>query len=192
MHFFENLFGNHTKTQHSAVTNTPALESLEDLKANMPAMDLFVDNEAPQVQAPERPMTKDNISTFLNRNYKGMGINDGYEYHSNETLAIGKSKIRSEFQLLIDQMIEEKSERRLQLRMMLVNIERISDETSRNLELTVAELNDSIALLKTQKELSAENEGWVMNAIHGYHQGFVQGLNDYVAGENLLNSIKNI
>jgi predicted alpha/beta hydrolase family esterase len=89
-------------------------------------------------------------------------------------------------------MIEEKSERRLQLRMMLVNIERISDETSRNLELTVAELNDSIALLKTQKELSAENEGWVMNAIHGYHQGFVQGLNDYVAGENLLNSIKNI
>lgn len=192
MSFFENLFGNHTKNQNSAVTNAAAPESLEDSKKNTPSMDLFVDNEAPQILAPERSISKDNISTFLNRNYKGMGINDGYEYHSNETLTIGKSKIRSEFQLIIDQMIEEKSERRLQLRMMLVNVEKISDETSRNLNLTVEELNDSIALLKTQKELSAENEGWVMNAIHGYHQGFVQGLNDYVAGENLLNSIKNI
>ena len=192
MSFFENLFGNTTKNQNSVITNTATQESVEDSKTNTPSMDLFVDNEAPQIQAPGRSTPKDNISTFLNRNYKGMGINDGYEYHSNETLAIGKSKIRSEFQLVIDQMIEEKSERRLQLRMMLVNVERISDETSRNLQLTVEELNDSIALLKTQKELSAENEGWVMNAIHGYHQGFVQGVNDYVAGENLLNSIKNI
>lgn len=73
-----------------------------------------------------------------------------------------------------------------------MNVEKIAEETKRNLELTIEELNSSIALLQKQKELSAENEGWVMNAIHSYHQGFVQGLSDYIAGENLLNSIKNI
>lgn len=189
MSILKNLFGNNTKTEN---TNTTVLEAVEDSKTNIPTMDLFVDNEVPQALSPEKPIARGSISTFLDKNYKGMGINDGYEYHSNETLEVGKRKIKSEFQLIIDQMIEAKSERRLQLRMMLVNVEIISDETARNLNLTIDELNDSLALLKNQKELSALNEGWVMNAIHGYHQGFVQGLNDYVAGEILLNSIKNI
>jgi hypothetical protein len=42
-----------------------------------------------------------------------------------------------------------------------------------------------------QKDLSIENEGWVMNTIHSYQQGFIQGLNDFLERENLLNSIKN-
>jgi hypothetical protein len=192
MSIFKNLFGVKTKAENPINSNTEVLEKFEEAKTNIPTMDLFIDNETPIKETPLKSASQSNISNFLDRNYKSMGINDGYEYHSSETLEIGKRKIRAEFQLIIDQMIQEKSERRLHLRMMLVNVELISDETARNLGLTVEELNASIALLERQKELSAENEGWVMNAIHGYHQGFVQGLNDFIAGENLLNSIKNI
>ncbi len=192
MSIFKNLFGVKTKVENPLNSNTEVLETFEEPKTNIPAMDLFIDNEPPVKETPLKSSSQSNISNFLDRNYRSMGINDGYEYHSSETLEIGKKKIRSEFQLIIDQMMQEKSENRLQMRMMLVNVERISIETTRNLDLTIEELNASIALLEKQKELSAENEGWVMSAIHGYHQGFVQGLNDYIAGENLLNSIKNI
>lgn len=74
----------------------------------------------------------------------------------------------------------------------IVDVTKISDEARQKLENVIEELNASLNTLQKQKELSAENEGWVMSAIHSYHQGFVQGLNDYIAGENLLNSIKNI
>ncbi len=75
---------------------------------------------------------------------------------------------------------------------MIVYVGKIADTTRQTLENTIEELNASLDLLQKQKELSSENKGWVMNAVHSYHQGFIQGLNDYIIGENLLNSIKNI
>jgi len=194
MNILKSIFGSSSKNEHlSAETFAPLSSSVvESPHENNPPIDLFIDNEPPQGdQQKIGSESKSKISTFLERNYHSIGINDGYEYHSFETLETGKKKIRSEFQLIIDQMIQEKSERRLQLKMMIVNVEKIADETRRNLELTIDELNTSIELLHKQKELSSENEGWVMNAIHSYHQGFVQGLNDFIASENLLNSIKN-
>ena len=74
----------------------------------------------------------------------------------------------------------------------MVDVSKVSEDTRQKLENTVDELNSSMDKLQKQKELSAENEGWVMNAIHSYHQGFVQGMNDFILGENLVNSIKNI
>ncbi len=192
MNIIEKLFGGRAKTENPVTTITDPQLTVADQPENIPPMDIFIDNEVPQPERELTEETKSKITLFLERNYHSMGINDGYEYHSHETLEMGKKKIRAEFQLIVDQTIQEKSERRLQLRMLIVNVEKIAEETKRNLELTIEELNSSIALLQKQKELSAENEGWVMNAIHSYHQGFVQGLSDYIAGENLLNSIKNI
>lgn len=192
MSIIEKLFGGKAKTENPVTTITDPQLTVADQPENIPPMDIFIDNEVPQPERQLTEETKSKITLFLERNYHSMGINDGYEYHSHETLEMGKKKIRAEFQLIVDQTIQEKSERRLQLRMLIVNVEKIAEETKRNLELTIEELNSSIALLQKQKELSAENEGWVMNAIHSYHQGFVQGLSDYIAGENLLNSIKNI
>ena len=190
MNIIEKLFGGRAKTENPVTTITDPQLTVADQPENIPPMDIFIDNEVPQPERQLTEETKSKITLFLERNYHSMGINDGYEYHSHETLEMGKKKIRAEFQLIVDQTIQEKSERRLQLRMLIVNVEKIAEETKRNLELTIEELNSSIALLQKQKELSAENEGWVMNAIHSYHQGFVQGLSDYIAGENLLNSIK--
>ncbi len=194
MKILEMLFGSRAKTKN-AESKTSELDAsiIESNSADSPPFDLFVDSEIPLNEQSKRNLSlKSGISIYLDRNYHSFGINDGYEYHSNETLETGKKKIRSEFQLIIDQMVQEKSEQRLQLRMMVVKVEKISEETRRNLDLTIEELNTSISLLQKQKELSAVNEGWVMKAIHNYHLGFVQGLNDYLAGENLLNSIRNI
>ncbi|MCX8020844.1 MAG: hypothetical protein N2747_10160 [Chitinophagaceae bacterium] len=195
MNIFKGFFDSSSKNGHlSAETFAPQATSVvESLPENTPPIDLFIDREPPQGEQEETvSQSKSKISAFLERDFHSIGVKDGFEYHSFETLETGKKKIRAEFQLIIDQMIQEKLEKRLQLKMMVVNVEKISDETRRNLEFTIDELNSSIELLKKQKELSTENEGWVMNAIHSYHQGFVQGLNDFIESENLLNSIKNL
>lgn len=194
MNILKTLFGNKGKTEQTestkcALSVTTALEAHPE---TIPPFDLFIDNKAPQPELTITEETQNRVTVFLNRNYRSMGNNDGYEYHSQETLEIGKKKIRAEFQLIIDQSIQEKLASRLKMKNLIVDVTRVSVETRQKLENTVYELNASLALLQKQKEFSAESEGWVMNAIHSYHQGFVQGINDYIAGETLLISIKNI
>ncbi len=183
-----NLFVKKPKASEMAtVIAQPETTVLPTQPENIPPVELFIDNEAPPVEQ-QVEQTQSKITLFLNRNYYSMGINDGYEHHSQETLEIGKKKIRADFQLIIDQSIQEKFERRLQMKNLIVDVTKISDDTTQKLENIVEELNSSLNSLQKQKELSAENEGWVINTIHSYHQGFVQGLNDYIAGENLLSS----
>ena len=192
MSIIEKLFGGKAKTENPVTAITEPQTTVAEQPENIPPMDLFIDNEIPQPEQHQTAETKSKITLYLDRNYHSMGINDGYEYHSQETLETGKKKIRAEFQLLVDQSIQEKYERRLQMKNIIADVTKISDEARQKLENVIEELNASLNTLQKQKELSAENEGWVMSAIHSYHQGFVQGLNDYIAGENLLNSIKNI
>lgn len=195
MNILKKLFGNKGKTEQSetaAVIAPPETTVVEAQQANIPLVDLFIDNEVPQSEQQVAAETQSKITVFLNRNYHSTGINDGYEYHLQETLETGKKKIRAEFQLIVDQSIQEKFASRLQMKNLIIDVTKISDDARQKLENTIEELNSSLSLLQKQKELSAENEGWVMNAIHSYHQGFVQGLNDYIAGEQLLNSIKNV
>lgn len=191
MSILKRIFGDNAKTENAVSMITPTAGLVESNPLNVPPFELFIDNEAPQKERPVFVEPKSEISNFLDQNYLSMGNNDGFEYHSNETLEIGKKKIRAKFQLIMDKMIQTKNENRLQLNIMKINVEHIAEETKRRLELTIEEINSSISLLEKQKELSAENEGWVMNAIHTYHQGFIQGLNDYMDSENLLISIKN-
>jgi hypothetical protein len=191
MSILSKIFNIRAKNQETIVSE-PEKTLVEQSQESIPPVDLFIDNEPPTIGQQFQTESQSKITSFLNRNYHSMGTNDGYEYHSQETLETGKKKIRASFQLMLDQEIQEKSDRRLQLKNMIVDVAKVSDETRQKLENTFEELNISINKLQKQKELSIENEGWVMNAIHGYHQGFVQGLNDYIAGENLLMSIKNL
>ena len=191
MSIFKYLFGNKGKTEATETAVAEPGTVVEPQTDTVPPIDLFIDNEAPQPkQTIEQPQSR--VTVFLSRNYHSNGIHDGYEYHSQETLETAKKKIRAEFQLIIDQAIQEKLASRLQLKNMIVDVKKISDDARQKLENTIEELESSLAILQSQKELSAENEGWVMNAIHSYQQGFVQGLNDWLSGEQLLNSIKNI
>lgn len=194
MNIFKNLFGTKgkTETQESKTIVSSETTALEFPSVNTPSADLFVDYQTPEREQQPVVEAQSRISAFLNRNFHSMGANDGFEYHSHETLDIAKRKIRAEFQFIIDQSIQEKIARKLQIRNLIVDVTTISDDTREKLENTIEEINSSLTILRNQKEFSSENEGWVMKAIHSYHQGFIQGFKDWLAGEQLINSINNI
>lgn len=171
------------------VTSETKTENYSSL--NTPPMDLFIDSNEPTKTSKIEVTSGNRINLFLNRNFLTLGINDGFEYHSFDTFVKVKSKILAEFQLIMDQDIQSKKERLLELRHLIIDVKDLSESAKLKLELTIEELNASLMLLQSQKELAALEEGWVMNAIHAYHQGFTQGVNDYIEGEQFLNSVKN-
>jgi len=193
MSIFSNLFGknanrNNPVTESAVPGNNNNVLQVE----NIPPAELFIDNQPPQFETKSSEQSTNRINSFLKRDYLSMGFNDGYEYHSNETLESGKKKIKAEFLLIMDQSIEEKQLDRLKTKNLLIDVSKVSEDASKKLENTIEELNISLNTLQKQKALSVDNEGWVMTAIHSYHLGFKRGTDDFIAGEELLNSIKNI
>lgn len=195
MKLFKYLFGS------AGETDTTEKIAIAPTKIQSPTMDLFIDNEPPVIEQPtafqpeieqKKQKPQGVIESFLSRDYKTIGLFDGFEYHSQEALENAKRKIRTEFQFIMDRLIDEKTEKKFQTRTMLTNVINISPEAKQNLEILIEELNASIERLERQKSLSVEDEGWVMNAIHPYQQGFVQGLNDWVLGEQLISSVRSI
>ncbi len=193
MSFLNNLFGGSASKNVSLTETIESSKINESAKAvNIPPAELFIDNIPPAVQTKTEEHSTNKISKFINRDYFSLGFNDGYEYHSNDILESGKKKIKAEFLLILDQSIEEKQRERLKTKNLLVDVSEVSEDASKKLENTIEEMNFSINTLQKQKELSCDNEGWVMTAIHSYYMGFKQGIDDFIAGEELLNSIRNI
>ena len=194
MNIFSKLFGSKRNTPIVNNANLPEDKQkvVETLEVEPPAVELFTDSEKPKETKVIQVRQQGRITQFLEGNFHLMGIHDGYEYHSSETRDLGKRKIMAEFLLILDQQIQENQERKLKLKHLIVDVTSVSPSTLQKLQSTLEELNTSIDTLQHQKELSVDNEGWVMNAIHSYQKGFTQGLDDYIAGEELLNSIKNI
>jgi hypothetical protein len=158
---------------------------------NAPPVELFIDDNNPkEEQVVEQHNSR--LAMFLNRDYYTAGSHDGYRYHSDETLEISKRKLKAEFQLIMDQCIQHKYVIRIQMRNMIVDVTRISENAKQKLENTISEIEASLDVLETQKELSSQSEGWIMTVIHSYQQGFIQGLSDWLDGEQLLMSIKSI
>lgn len=153
--------------------------------------ELFVDTTPPTPGVKNSDKEPRRLVNFLAQNFHSMGVKDGFEYHSSEALSTAKSKIKADFYFIIDQAIDEKLSRRLECKNKLVDVAMLP-EVSFKLENTLTELELAIEKLHTQKELSVDNEGWIMKALHAYHQGFMLGINDWLAGEDLLNSIKNL
>ncbi len=192
MNIFSKLFG---KKKSTVLNNTPISETKDNnISASedlVPDKDLFIESQEPPrktIQA-EQP---GKISLFLSRNYHALGVHDGYEYHSSENLMTGKRKIGAEFRLVLDQEIQEKEEKQLQLENLIIDVSSVSPLTLQKLQNTLQKIGVAIDRLEKQKELSIEEEGWVMNAIYSYQQGFNQGVSDYIDSEAMLNSIKNI
>ncbi len=186
-------FFNRTTSRKEEITPGVASETKTEnySSLNTPPMDLFIDSNEPVRRSKAEITSGNRIELFLNRNFLTLGINDGFEYHSFDTFTKVRRKIQAEFQLIMDQEIQSKKERLLELRHLIIDVKDLSESAKLKLELTIEELNASLMLLQSQKELATLEEGWVMNAIHAYHQGFTQGVNDYIESEQLLNSVKN-
>lgn len=189
-----NILSKLFQRRNPLVNNTPTSQnvssSLPASQMHIPDEELFVESEKPlgkTVQS-EQP---GKISLFLNKDFHSLGVRDGFEYRSSDQLAIGKRKIGAEFRLILEREIQERVEKQLELENLIVDVSSISELTLRKLQNTLQRSVSVVNLLEQQKELSIEEEGWVMNAVYSYQQGFSQGVADYIAGETLLNSIKN-
>lgn len=163
----------------------------EPTQENVHFKELFMESTPPTPAAKRSEKGPRRLVEFLAQNFHGMGVKDGFEYHSSEALTMAKSKIKADFYFIIDQAIDEKLTNRLEFKNKLVDVAMLP-EISHKIENTLTELELSIENLNRQKELSVDNEGWVMTSLHAYHQGFMLGINDWLAGEELLNSIKNL
>lgn len=159
-------------------------------QAQAPTKELFVEEVPPrpglQPEATEIRPTK--LAAFLGQDYWTMGRRDGYLYHSAEGFELWRKKIKAEFLLVMDQLIQEKSEQRLVLRNHLSSIGSMHEVTSTQLHNTIHDLEADAERLTAQKELAAVDEGWIMGAVHSYQLGFTQGLREYVESENLVKS----
>jgi hypothetical protein len=191
MNFLSNIFK--SKDSYSELNNSDNSGIDKDLATavesiSTPDKNLFVDSAAPSIEL--EPVSK--ISSFLGRNFYSMGLRHGYDFHSSENSTLGKRKIGAEFRYVLDQEIQDRENKLLRLENSIVDVSLISETTLKKLQNTLLTVKSSISLLKVQKELSVDDEGWVMNAIYGYKQGYSQGLTDYIDSEALLSSINNI
>ncbi len=192
MNIISKLFGkNKTKIQQNSTVQETVDISDSSTINSAPDIDLSVDAEEPLMSSKNEPK-QSRLNQFLNRNYQAIGVYEGFEYHSSDQLKLGKSKIEAEFRLLIDIEIQEKVETRLQLENLITDVGLISPLVLQKLQNTLQKLIEVTDNLERQKCLSIEEDGWVMNAIYNYHQGFTRGLSDYIESEKLLNSIKHI
>jgi hypothetical protein len=183
-----NFFGKRS----DAKPEIPSSFLVDPQVTKVPPFDLFVDNDPPQPAKSQSDEGGTKLSQFLGIDFYTIGVRAGYEYHSEDTIALGKRKICADFRLIIDKIIQEKNEQVLKIKNHIISVGTIHEATTAQLKNTLEDLNSSIDLLNKQKELSNELEGWVMSAIYSYHQGFVQGVSDYFASELLIGSIKNL
>lgn len=177
MSIFKNLFGGNRKTEPAELTTfaspeTIVIEKQQDL---IPPVDLFLDNEPPSSEQVAE-LNKSKIVAFIERDWNRLGLNDGYEYGTQEVYELQIKHIKSEFRKIIDQMVDEKRISLTQLRNRKIEIGSLSDSTVKQLEVVIDETQKSLEELVKEKSLSAENEGLVMNAIHPYSLSFKKGL----------------
>ena len=173
----EKLIIDNTLTDHNIMT--------DNLQNNAQFRQLFQDEMPPLPESIISEMKSTNVATFLNCNYFSLGLADGYEYHSHDMLMLAKRKIKADFIICLDKAIEMQQFLRLKIKNSMVGLSQI-DEVRIKLENKLYENEESIGNLKTQKELSVDDNGWVMAAIHDYHKGFIRGINDWLSSEELL------
>ncbi|WP_323027486.1 hypothetical protein [Gelidibacter japonicus] len=153
---------------------------------HIPSKELFIDSSIPNEPGATEKISTNSINIFLNKNYYQNGINDGFSMHSNEAAHSRKQAIKSDFRNLLVQLINQNKEDILHLTNSTVEVANLSLELKEKLENKIQFLSNQIDEYNQQMELSSQNEGLVMSAIHNYHQGFLSGMKSYLEMENLI------
>lgn len=182
MKLFRALFGPRTSETTSSATIPPAGSS--------PPEELFLDRTPPSPDEPELPETESPIAAFLRRDYAGMGMHDGFEYHHQEHLQVMRRRIKAEYLTLLDQVILERRDLRRRLQDRMIDVASISHEMHSKLQLVLEEMHYILDILERQKKLAIEDEGWLMQALHAYQQGFLKGVQDRLESDELLTRLQ--
>lgn len=149
---------------------------------------LFVDAEEPEVVESEKKQSS--ISAFLGKDYMKIGYHDGYLYPNADLMEANIKKLRSDFRMAVDQVIDEKRSVINELKLHQINTRGISERLEEELNQKAQELVNLIHELDTQKILSVENEGLIASALNDFRIGFIKGVEQYRQEKHLAGSTR--
>jgi hypothetical protein len=181
MNWIQKIISKTAKNRNNQVENP---EFTDGIMHSGVSEDIFIDNQPPQMETPVEAK-ENHITIFLQRDYVYMGRRDGYEFHAGDLLANMVRRIKTEFRLAIDREIGEKSMKLRELRDQRIDIIQVSDNLCGRVDEQIADLLQTIKRYEQEKALSADDEGWVMKAIHEYRDGFIRGYADYMRESEL-------
>ncbi len=188
MSIFKNLFG--SKGKPSPESQISKSEISNSHPSDELLKNIFVDSEPPYSEyVEERKQSR--IVSFIERDWSRLGLNDGYEYGTQEVYDLQVKHIKSEFRKIIDQMVDEKRVSITELKHRKIEIGSLSNSTVLQLEVVINETQKSIDELLLEKNLSVENEGLVMDVVHPYSIGFKKGLHSKEEERMIFNPISN-
>lgn len=138
---------------------------------------LFIAAEAPA--AAEEENIRSTVRAFLNKDFVQKGYDDGYAYPNADLMEASIKKLRSDFRLAVDLVIDEKRSDINELKRHMTNIRGISERLEQEMDQKIEEIVNLIHELDTQKLLSVENEGWIAGSVNDYRLGFIKGVQQY-------------
>lgn len=152
--------------------------------------DLFIDSNPPMINEKEASLAT-GIEDFLNQNFFHQGYTDGYDWHSKEMLENKIMLIKADFRHRLELKADVVRQEILHLENKKLEITGLLDLVVSKIENIAAEKRYILQKIKSEKELSAVDEGLVMTCIHHYKEGYLKGTNAYLE-EELLASNKGL
>jgi len=152
-------------------------ENNQDAKIEIPES-LFIENNPPSVEK-EISRAESKLNKFLNDDYYNQGFNAGYHYHSAEILEHYICKIRSEYLLLLDQLIDDDKITIQELKFHYTEVDGLSEKSCKQIENKIIDLEKEIQEIEKQKGLCVEDEGWLAVVLNIFRLAYIQGLEKY-------------
>lgn len=121
------------------------------------------------------------LRDFFALNHFGLGRHNGAAYRTREALDRGRQALIARFQNSVERLAQRREVQLRRLQDMLIEIQGVSDTTSRRVSQAVACLERDQATLTEQLTSSTEARGWVAQAVYDYETGFAKGLYEAVA-----------
>jgi len=115
----------------------------------------------------------------MDQNFYSKGFNDGYEFHSTLSLESGFAVIISEYQHLLDIIIDEKKSEIYLLDMDKLQNEGMQGTISGMFDLRIEKLNELIIKCNKEYELSPQSKGHIEFPLNKYSDGFEKGQMQY-------------
>jgi hypothetical protein len=176
MKFLNKFFGSNPSTTNTNVQLVE--ESTQQESHSNKLQQLFMDNEPPSI-SPSMTNKRNKLQEFLDADYSTRGFADGYEHHNTELLDQKVLIFKSEFRQIVDEEIDLRKQEVYKLRNQLIETHGLSERLMEQLKLRIDEYKDVISKFELEKQLSAEDEGLIMNSIHKYREGYIRGCKDW-------------
>ena len=173
MNFFTKLFGRNGSLE---INEKTAAEPAINIPNNE-FKNAFIDENPP---INEFEMKKENVlKIFMEQNFYSKGYNDGYDFHSKQSLENGVGTICSEYRHLLDIIIDEKNCEVYELELNKMQIEGMPGNISEQFGLRINAIKESIFKCREEYELSIDIKGNVEFIVNKYSEGFQKGQQQY-------------